>query len=378
MRERNGDDATPNELDAPMSRRAKRLADEEKKIAEIARQREMERLHELTNRRADEIRREREAAQSREEERNRHLENIRQSQPIPVLSPDMLADAPPRAAAARRSSAVQEGTPSYAERGHVGAQRKLRAERKEAAKKKPAQTPRVKPAYLKIKGIGRSLVVLIVTGLTVAMALPATGFDQIAVPDDSKSGKPAQSVDAAAGGDQAEVIALGDFAVTSYASVLAEKYGSSGSWSYSVTNAGKIRWPFPAVVPISSGFGGRVAPCFGCSSFHEGMDFDPGEGTPFFAVADGVVTEVHNDAWGLGKWVLIHHEVGNLTFDSLYAHMIENSTGVKVGDHVAAGDYVGKVGNTGTSTGPHLHFEIHINGKPVDPFEWLKKHTQGN
>jgi murein DD-endopeptidase MepM/ murein hydrolase activator NlpD len=58
--------------------------------------------------------------------------------------------------------------------------------------------------------------------------------------------------------------------------------------------------------------------------------------------------------------------------------MIENSTGVKTGDHVAAGDYVGKVGNTGTSTGPHLHFEIHINGKPVDPFEWLKKHTQGN
>lgn len=359
-----------------MSRRAKRLADEEKKIADIARQRELDRLHELTSRRADEIRREREAAQSREEEHNRHLENIRQSQPLPTLSPDGLVSA--STAPARPSRAVQEGSPSYAERGHVGAQRKLRAERKAANKKKPAPASRVKPAYLKIKGIGRSFVVLIVAGLTVAMALPATGFDQIAVPDDSKSGKPDQSVDAAAGGDQAETIALGDFAVTSYASVLAAKYGSSGSWSYSVTNAGKIRWPFPAVVPISSGFGGRVAPCLGCSSFHEGIDFDPGLGVPFFSVADGVVTEVHDDAWGLGKWVLIHHEVGNLKFDSLYGHMIENSTAVKVGDHVAVGDFIGKVGNTGTSTGPHLHFEIHLNGKPVDPFPWLKKHTLGN
>lgn len=368
LRERTDVDATPNSLgDAPtsdsaLSRRALRLAEEERKIAEIARERERERLHEQALKRAEEITREREAAEAREGEHARHLDNIRNSQPLPVISADL----------------VRSDLPSYADRGHVGAQRKLRENRKTAKKESRPAAPAKKPVYRKIKGIGRTLVVLIVTGLTAAMALPATGFNSTATAEKTDSGKPAQSIDAARGSDQAEVIALGDFAVTSYASVLAEKYGNSGGWSYSVTNQGNIRWPFPAVVPISSGFGGRVAPCFGCSSYHEGMDFDPGEGTPFFSVADGVVTEVHDDAWGLGKWVVIHHSVGKLEFDSLYAHMLRDSTGVRQGDNVSAGDYIGRVGNSGTSTGPHLHFEIHIDGKPVDPFPWLKKYTVGN
>jgi murein DD-endopeptidase MepM/ murein hydrolase activator NlpD len=381
MRERNDDDPTPNDDDSPsaneqptMSRRALRLAAEEQKIAEIARRRELDRMQEQAVRRADEIRRDREAALAREEEHGRHLENIRQSQPLPTLPADAMEH---RTAAS--NSAIGTGMPSYAERGHIGAQRKIRADQKAAKAKPTAPKSRAKPAYLKIKGIGRSLVVLIVAGLTVVMALPATGFNSSATLADASKAKHAQTVDAAAGSDQAAVISLGDFAVTSYASVLAQKYGTyTGGWSYSVTNSGPIRWPFPGVVPISSGFGSRVAPCLSCSSFHEGMDFDPDEGTPFFSVADGVVTEVHDDTWGLGKWVVIHHKVGKLEFDSLYAHMLRDSTGVKVGDVVKAGDYVGRVGNSGTSTGPHLHFEIHLDGKPVDPFPWLKKHTVGN
>ena len=366
LRERTDVDATPIDdsttVSTTPSRRALRLAEEERKIADIARQRERERLHEQALRRAEEITREREAAAAREDEHARHLDSIRNSQPLPTVSPDL----------------VRADLPSYADRGHVGAQRKLRENRK-AAKKAPRSTSSsTKTAYRKIKGIGRTLVVLIVTGLTVAMALPATGFNSTATAEKDNGGRPAQSIDAAAGSDQAAVVSLGDYAVTSYASVLAARYGNSGGWSYSVTNQGKIRWPFPAVVPISSGFGGRVAPCFGCSSYHEGMDFDPGEGTPFFSVAAGTVSEVHDDAWGLGKWVLIHHKIGKLEFDSLYAHMLRDSTGVHQGDHVEAGDYIGRVGNSGTSTGPHLHFEIHIDGTPVDPFPWLKKHTVGN
>jgi murein DD-endopeptidase MepM/ murein hydrolase activator NlpD len=58
--------------------------------------------------------------------------------------------------------------------------------------------------------------------------------------------------------------------------------------------------------------------------------------------------------------------------------MIRDSTGVKVGQKVLVGDYIGRVGNTGTSTGAHLHFSILIDGQHVDPFEWLKKYTKGN
>lgn len=362
------------EVDQPTpSRRALRLELEEKKKAQIAREREMERLRELAMKRAEEITREREATVAREAEHARHVESIRNSQPLPRLQADGgsldVGAAPPRTSVTG---------PSYAERGHRGAQRKLRENRRAEKKERALQAKVQRSAHHHPHRRGRGFVIIVVAGLMVSLALPATGFNSSLLPDEVAKAKDEQSVKAVAASDHATQIQLGDFEVTSYADVLKMKYGSSGDWSYAVTNAGRIRWPFPAVVPISSGFGGRVAPCFGCSSYHEGIDFNPEVGTPFFAVADGVVTEIHDEQWGLGKWVLIHHEVGNLVFDSLYAHMIRDSTGVKIGDVVKAGDYVGRVGNSGTSTGAHLHFEILIDGTPIDPFPWLKRHTLGN
>jgi murein DD-endopeptidase MepM/ murein hydrolase activator NlpD len=75
-------------------------------------------------------------------------------------------------------------------------------------------------------------------------------------------------------------------------------------------------------------------------------------------------------------WVLIRHKVGSLSFESGYAHMERGSVELKVGDTVKVADYVGRVGNTGTSTGAHLHLEIRVDGQQVDPFAWLKKNAK--
>jgi murein DD-endopeptidase MepM/ murein hydrolase activator NlpD len=178
-------------------------------------------------------------------------------------------------------------------------------------------------------------------------------------------------------GTEAEQVALGQFSVTTYSDLLLLNYGITSGFTYSVIDSGPIRWPFPFITPISSGFGGRSAPCIACSSYHQGLDFDPADGTAFHSVAEGEVVEVNDDGY-LGKWVVIRHDIDGLKFDSLYAHMIRDSTGVKLGQRVEAGDYIGRVGDSGVTSGAHLHLAILIDDNPVDPFEFLKKHTKGN
>jgi len=133
-----------------------------------------------------------------------------------------------------------------------------------------------------------------------------------------------------------------------------------------------ILWPFASPSPISSGFGPRKAPCGGCSSNHKGLDFTPGSGTHIQAIAGGVVRQVVSSDSGLGVHVVIEHEIDGAKLTSTYAHMQFGSLRVKKGQVVAAGAPVGRVGNTGASTGAHLHFEIAIGGKQIDPYAWLK------
>jgi len=160
-----------------------------------------------------------------------------------------------------------------------------------------------------------------------------------------------------------------EWSVTSYAELLRLKYGSR-DFSYTTTGTGAVRWPFPFAVPISSGFGERVAPCRWCSSYHQGIDFNPGAGTPIFAIADGVVLQSERSG-GFGQHALIEHTINGQRVVSVYAHMTAASSPLVVGQVVEAGDFVGTVGNTGTSTGAHLHFEIRIDDIPIDPFDWL-------
>lgn len=163
------------------------------------------------------------------------------------------------------------------------------------------------------------------------------------------------------------------WSVTSYAQVLRARYGTR-NFAYSTTGTGNIRWPFPTAVEISSGFGDRVAPCRYCSSNHRGVDFTPGNGAPIFAIADGVVTQAEFGS-GYGEHVYIEHRINGQSVLSVYAHMQRSSSPLRVGDTVAVGDFIGLVGNTGTSTGPHLHLEVRINGEYVDPFAWLKENA---
>jgi len=158
--------------------------------------------------------------------------------------------------------------------------------------------------------------------------------------------------------------------VTSYAEVLRAKYGGR-ALTYETTGQGPVRWPFPVAVQISSGFGARVAPCRYCSSYHRGVDFVPGRGAPIYAIADGIVTQQEYSG-GYGEHAYIEHTINGQTVISVYAHMEAASSPLEVGDRVEAGDFIGLVGNTGISTGPHLHFEIRIDGVYLDPFAYLQ------
>jgi hypothetical protein len=128
---------------------------------------------------------------------------------------------------------------------------------------------------------------------------------------------------------------------------------------------------------ISSDYGWRTPPCSGCSADHKGVDFVPGYGEPIFAVADGMVIEMGSNG-GYGNYVKLKHLIGNSEgvieeWVTLYAHMKNDSfpEGMMIGSVVKSGDTIGAVGNTGMSTGPHLHFELIINGEHVDPLPLL-------
>jgi murein DD-endopeptidase MepM/ murein hydrolase activator NlpD len=117
---------------------------------------------------------------------------------------------------------------------------------------------------------------------------------------------------------------------------------------------------------ISSNFGYRIDPFTGQRSLHEGMDFPAEAGTPILAAASGkvVFADVHPE---YGRMIEIDHGNGLV---SRYAHA--SQLGVKEGDLVVAGQRIGAVGSTGRATGPHLHFEVRLNGVPQNPARFLK------
>jgi hypothetical protein len=164
------------------------------------------------------------------------------------------------------------------------------------------------------------------------------------------------------------------WSVTSYAEVLRSRYGGR-SYNYSVGSGGAVRWPFPVAVPISSGFGNRIAPCRYCSSYHRGIDFVPGNGAPTYAIAPGTVTQSEFSG-GYGQHVYIEHQINGQSVLTVYAHLQRDSSPLRVGDQVSVGDFVGLVGSTGTSTGAHLHFEVRIDGVYVDPFAYLQANAR--
>ncbi|MEO6943559.1 MAG: M23 family metallopeptidase [Lacisediminihabitans sp.] len=142
---------------------------------------------------------------------------------------------------------------------------------------------------------------------------------------------------------------------------------------YTVTDPPPLQWPVPSGTKIADGFGPRIAPCDGCSTFHEGVDFDAGYGAQVHALAAGVVVETTSPGHSaLGVHVVIQHLIDGQAVTSVYGHMQTGSMRLTVGDIVAVGQVVGLVGSTGASTGVHLHFEIHPAGHTaVNPLRWM-------
>lgn len=114
---------------------------------------------------------------------------------------------------------------------------------------------------------------------------------------------------------------------------------------------------------ISSGFGMRGHPILGFRKMHRGTDFAAPTGTPIFAAGDAVVTFAGMKGAN-GNFVRLRHDNG---WDTLYLHMNAIAAGIAPGSRIAQGTQIGEVGTTGRSTGPHLHYEVHINGEAVDP-----------
>lgn len=138
-----------------------------------------------------------------------------------------------------------------------------------------------------------------------------------------------------------------------------------------------VQWPFPVGVAITDDFGPRVSPGGIGSTNHMGVDFAPAQGTPIGAIADGVVTSVTpTDNGGLGVNITLEHVIDGATYRSVYAHMLEGSATLQVGAVVGVGDQIGQVGNTGTSTGPHLHLEVQdAAGQKLDGLAFLKQYN---
>ncbi|ENI4127687.1 peptidoglycan DD-metalloendopeptidase family protein [Vibrio fluvialis] len=113
---------------------------------------------------------------------------------------------------------------------------------------------------------------------------------------------------------------------------------------------------------ISSGYGKRVHPVTGQVKFHRGQDFAVNTGTPVYAPADGVVEVTRASSKGSGNFLRLQHSYG---FTSSYSHL--QKFAVKSGDFIQKGDLIGYSGNSGLSSGPHLHYEIRFVGRSLDP-----------
>lgn len=127
-------------------------------------------------------------------------------------------------------------------------------------------------------------------------------------------------------------------------------------------------YPIKASWKISSGFGRRLHPTLRHFRRHDGIDFTAVPGTPVYATASGVVSKaITGGASGYGKQVVVQHGLG---FSSRYAHL--NSMSVKSGDYVVKGALLGRSGNSGRSSGPHLHYEIRYRDTALDPVNFTQ------
>ncbi|NII50031.1 peptidoglycan DD-metalloendopeptidase family protein [Frigoribacterium endophyticum] len=305
---------------------------------------------------------------------------------VPTIAPPEVSTAqalPTRAslraaeAASRRGRTAPQRT-ATASRPAAGPRRTRSASPTAATTASARSTPAARTAPSAFQRTSKRVTVvgamMFAGAMLVATSVPANAFfvDTPEATVAKKSAAAAQSF--VAGGATDDDVSRDGYSVTEMK--VASEYASTSSSTFSNDMAGTVQWPFQTGVPISSGFGARqVSNCSFCSTFHEGLDFVPGAGSPIQAIADGTVSVVTGPSGAFGNHVEIEHVIDGQKVTSTYSHMQTGSVEVKVGDTVTVGQLVGKVGSTGNSTGAHLHFEIHLAGVPVDPYPWLQANT---
>jgi murein DD-endopeptidase MepM/ murein hydrolase activator NlpD len=139
-------------------------------------------------------------------------------------------------------------------------------------------------------------------------------------------------------------------------------------------NKEKLAASIPAIQPLSNNdlrrvgsyFGYRTDPFYKVAKFHEGIDFTASIGTPVHSTGDGMVIKVERERGGYGNSILISH---GFSYETLYAHL--SKINVQRGQMIKRGQVIGLVGNTGKSTAPHLHYEVHKGGQPINPINYF-------
>lgn len=160
-----------------------------------------------------------------------------------------------------------------------------------------------------------------------------------------------------------------DYATVSLARLAAQQGIKFNSSLYINNPDAEIQWPIAFGSEMIYGYGWRWG------RMHNGIDLVPGNGAPVQAIADGVVRVSSPYGGGYGVHVKIDHVIDGKRVTSHYAHLQYGSLKFKEGDSISVGDVVGLVGNTGASLGPHLHFEILIDGTWVDPVPFMQKYA---
>jgi len=200
---------------------------------------------------------------------------------------------------------------------------------------------------------------------------------KLADKSDERVPKPvSQLLDENLGGPLVEVTAMTETDLQDAITKLVEAIGTRDEYMSSVEadvlHHSVLKDMLPTSKPIkaayrSSSFGWRVDPFKGTKAFHEGLDFTARMGTPIRAAADGIVTKAGNSN-AYGNLVKVNHGAG---LETRYAHA--SKLLVKTGERVVKGQKIALVGSTGRSTGPHLHYEIRLNGHALDPRKYLNK-----
>ncbi len=274
--------------------------------------------------------------------------------PQPLFAPQAQVPAPPRATEPPSRSATPEQLPAHI----VPAGRRPRRN---------------------AKNIGRSTgAALAISALVVGTALPAIGMVRAA---DTKAATSASADIRAQSFTAAESVlpdvqVQGTFTATTPSEISAIQAATAAaqrSGVASIAQSGQVIYPMAAgSYTLTDGFGAART-----GRSHMGQDFAAGIGTPIYAVADGCVTLSSESYQGYGVTVEIAHpslSSGNAV-STLYGHMSYGSRAVQVGECVTAGQFIGRVGDTGWIVGSCLHFEVHINDSAIDPLAWLQSNV---